>query len=46
MSSPHRMALLFLRGQNAELLSAFNEGLAEIRSNGTYDEILNKYLEA
>ena len=43
-STPYGFAVL--KGQNAELLSAFNEGLAEIRSNGTYDEILNKYLEA
>ena len=29
---------------NQELIDMFNAGLAEIKSNGTYDEIVNKYL--
>lgn len=29
---------------NQELLDAFNKGLANIKANGTYDEILAKYL--
>ena len=43
-SSPYGFAVL--KGQNAELLQGFNDGLAEIRSTGTYDEIIAKYLEA
>ncbi|MGO2658398.1 ABC transporter substrate-binding protein/permease [Mycetocola reblochoni] len=32
------------KGQNAELLSAINTGLGNIAENGTYDEILERYL--
>ena len=32
------------KGQNADLLSAFNTGLANIKSSGKYDEICAKYL--
>ncbi len=32
------------KGQNPELLAAFNEGLAELKANGEYDKILDKYL--
>ncbi len=28
---------------NAEYIDAFNKGLAEIKSNGTFDKILAKY---
>lgn len=31
------------KGQNAELLKMFNDGLANIKSSGKYDEILAKY---
>ena len=31
------------KGQNAELLEMFNKGLAEIKANGTYQEIVDKY---
>ena len=30
---------------NQELLDMFNAGLANIKENGTYDEILDKYLK-
>ena len=30
--------------QNAELLEMFNNGLINIRANGTYDDIINSYL--
>ncbi|WP_088007385.1 transporter substrate-binding domain-containing protein [Indiicoccus explosivorum] len=33
-----------LKGENQELLEAINEGLAELRESGEYDEILNTYL--
>ncbi len=31
------------KGKNGELLRRFNEGLAEMRANGAYDEVLEKY---
>ena len=31
------------KGKNAELLSMFQEGLKNIKANGKYDEIINKY---
>ena len=31
------------KGQNAELLEMFNKGLADIKANGTYQEIVDKY---
>ena len=33
------------KGENTELLEMFNAGLANLKENGTYDEILNKYIE-
>lgn len=33
------------KGENAELLAAFNEGLAAIRENGKYQEILDKFIQ-
>ncbi|MDH6237350.1 amino acid ABC transporter substrate-binding protein/permease [Cryobacterium sp. CG_9.6] len=33
------------KGQNPELLAAFNTGLAELNSNGDYQAILDRYLE-
>lgn len=32
------------KGENAELLKMLNDGLADIRANGKYDEIINKYI--
>lgn len=32
------------KGQNAELLKMFNEGLDKLKENGKYDEILSKYV--
>lgn len=33
------------KDQNPELLEAFNKGLAELKANGQYDEIMSKYLD-
>ncbi|WP_422122072.1 transporter substrate-binding domain-containing protein [Planococcus sp. X10-3] len=33
-----------LKGENADLLEKINTGLQELRDNGDYDEILNKYI--
>ena len=41
-STPY--GFVVLKGQNAELLEKFNAGLADLKSNGKYDEILAKYL--
>ena len=35
---------LVLKGQNQDLLEAFNEGLAKLQASGKYDEILAKYM--
>lgn len=43
-STPYGFAVL--KGENQELLEGFNEGLKELRDNGKYDEIVNKYLES
>lgn len=32
------------KGQNAELLTKFNRGLANLKASGEYDEIVNRYL--
>lgn len=32
------------KGQNQDLLAAFNDGLAKLKANGEYDKILDKYL--
>ncbi|MDF7627365.1 ABC transporter substrate-binding protein/permease [Lactobacillaceae bacterium L1_55_11] len=34
------------KGANAKLLAAFNRGLASIKKDGTYNKIVNKYLDA
>ena len=40
-STPYGFAVL--KGQNADLLKMFNDGLADIQKNGTYDKIVEKY---
>lgn len=40
--APYGMAIM--NESNQELLDLFNAGLKDIKDNGTYDEILNKYL--
>ena len=44
VSTPYGFAVL--KGQNADLLKMFNEGLKNIKANGTYDEIVAKYTSA
>ncbi|MBP2076407.1 transporter substrate-binding domain-containing protein [Oceanobacillus polygoni] len=34
-----------LKGENGELLQKINDGLANLRENGEYDEIINTYIE-
>lgn len=34
-----------LKGKNAELLAAFNRGLASLRANGQYQALLDKYIK-
>ena len=34
------------KGENADLLQKFNDGLANIKANGTFDEIVAKYISA
>lgn len=41
--NPGEYGFAVQKGANAELLEMFNKGLANIKSNGKYDEILAKY---
>lgn len=41
-SKPYGFAVL--KGQNKELLDAFNEGLKKIKENGEYDKIIAEYV--
>lgn len=41
-SNPY--AMVIFDPQKQELLDSFNTGLADIRANGKYDEIMNRYL--
>lgn len=34
------------KGENAELLKKFNDGLANIKNDGTYDKIVSKYVQS
>ncbi len=34
-----------LKGENPELVKMFNDGLANIKANGKYDEIINTYIK-
>jgi polar amino acid transport system substrate-binding protein len=33
-----------LKGKNSELLAAFNKGLSNVKANGTYQKLLDKYI--
>ena len=41
--NPSEYGFAVKKGQNAELIEMFNKGLASIKANGKYDEILAKY---
>lgn len=41
--NPGEYGLAVKKGQNAELIAKFNEGLKNIKANGKYDDILAKY---
>lgn len=43
-NEPAAYGFVIFNDDNQELVDMFNRGLANIRSNGTYDEILKKYL--
>ena len=40
--APYGLAIM--DEKNQELLDMFNKGLEDIKANGTYDEIIAKYL--
>ena len=44
--SPSNYGFAVNKGANADLLAAFDTGLANLRSSGQYDEILNTYIGA
>ncbi|PLR79042.1 glutamine ABC transporter substrate-binding protein [Bacillus sp. V3-13] len=39
-----KYGIAVLKGENQDLLEKINKGLAELKENGKYDEIVNKYL--
>lgn len=41
--NPANYGFAVLKGENADLLKKFNDGLANLKENGKYDEILAKY---
>lgn len=41
--NPSQYGFAVKKGTNAELIEMFNKGLANIKANGKYDEILAKY---
>ena len=43
-SDPAPYGFAIMNEANQELLDMFNAGLADIKANGVYDEILAKYL--
>ena len=43
-NDPAAYGFAIFNAENQELVDMFNKGLANIKSNGTYDEILKKYL--
>ena len=42
----YSLALAVLKGQNQELLDLFNAGLKNIKTNGKYDAIVEKYIQS
>jgi len=44
MEMGSRYGFAVLKGENAELLELFNAGLENMKANGTYDEIINRYI--
>ena len=43
-TTPYAFAVC--KGKNPELLKAFNDGLSNIKRDGTYDEVINKYVRS
>ena len=43
-NDPAAYGFAIFSAENQELVDMFNKGLANIKANGTYDEILKKYL--
>lgn len=44
INTPPQYGFAVKKGGNAELLKKFNEGLAKIKADGTYDKIVKQYL--
>lgn len=43
IEAPPQNGFAVVKGKNQDLLAKFNEGLATIKANGTYDKIINEY---
>ena len=44
MEAGNSYGLAVMKGENAELIQMFNDGLANLKESGKYDEILNTYI--
>ena len=45
IEEPPMDAFAVKKGENQELLQMFNDGLAKLKENGKYDEIIGQYVD-
>lgn len=45
LESANNYGIAFMKGENAELLEMINAGLANLKADGTYDEIISTYIQ-
>lgn len=45
IAEPTSYGFAVMKGENSELLNMFNKGLSNLKANGKYNEIVNKYIK-
>lgn len=45
IAEPTSYSFAVMKGENSELLDMFNKGLSNLKANGKYNEIVNKYIK-
>lgn len=45
IAEPTSYGFAVMKGENSELLDMFNKGLSNLKANGKYNEIVNKYIK-
>ena len=45
LESANNYGIAVMKGENGELLKMINAGLADLKANGTYDEIIDTYIQ-